>query len=80
MARHNLTSEHYAPVTLGSGVLANGACRAIVAEVGGKVNLTQTDGTVRENYPLQAGENAVRAKVIDNPTSGAAATGVWALY
>lgn len=73
-------ADYYVPVTLGSSTLASGTCRAIVAEVAGRVNLTQDDGTVRENFPLAAGVNAVRAKVINNPTSGTAATGVWALY
>lgn len=77
---NSLSAEIYVPVTLGSTALANGTCRAVVAEVAGRVNLTQDDGTVRENYPLVSGVNPVRAKVINAPTAGTAATGVWALY
>lgn len=76
----NLAAEHYVPVTLGSSTLSHGACRAIVAETAGRVNLTQENGVARTNYPLIAGYNPIRATVIDNPTSGTAATGVWALY
>lgn len=70
----------YVPITPGSSNLASGACKAIVAEVAGRVNLKQPDGTIRANYPLQAGLNAIGALVIDAPTSGTAATGIWALY
>lgn len=70
----------YVPIALGSSNLTNGACTAIVAEVAGRVNLKQPDGTARANYPLQAGLNPIEALVIDAPTSGSAANGVWALY
>jgi hypothetical protein len=73
-------SAIYVPVTLGSTALAGGSCRAIMAEVAGRVNLTQPDGTARANYPLIAGYNPIKARIIDNPSSGSAATGVWALY
>ena len=82
MAGSNSTigAEAYVPITLGPDNLADGVCRAINAETAGRVNLTQEDGTVRVNYPLIAGYNVVRAKVINSPSSGTAATGVWALY
>ena len=73
-------ADYYVPITLGSGTLAGGTCRGILAEVAGRADLTQDDGTVRTNFPLVAGYNPVRAKVINTPTSGTAATGVWALY
>lgn len=73
-------SVSYVPVTLGSSALVNGACRAINAEVAGRVKLTQPDGTVRDNFPLIAGYNPIGASVIDTPGSGTAATGVWAIY
>lgn len=66
-------------ITPGSSALANGECRAIVAETAGRVNITQ-GGVVRANFPLVAGYNPVRATVIDAPSAGTAATGVWALY
>lgn len=72
-------AESCIAVTLGSSALPGGECRCIVAETAGRVNITQ-DGVVRANYPLVAGYNPIRATVIDNPTSGTAATGVWALY
>lgn len=75
-----LCAQYYIPITPGSSLLADGACRAIVAEVAGRVDLTQPDGVVRTNYPLQAGYNPVAAIRINAPTSGTAATGVWALY
>ncbi len=73
-------ADVYVPVTLGSGNLAGGACRFIVAETAGRVNLKQPDGTARANYPLVAGINPIGALMIDAPTSGTAATGVWAHY
>lgn len=70
----------YVPVTLGSANLPGGACRAMVAETAGRVNLKQPDGTARANFPLVAGLNPIGALMIDAPTSGTAATGVWAIY
>ncbi len=70
----------YVPVTLGSGNLPDGACNAINAETAGRVNLKQPNGTARANYPLTAGYNPIGALMIDAPSSGTAATGVWALY
>lgn len=73
-------SVTYVPVTPGSTNLTGGACRAILAETAGRVNLKQPDGTARANFPLQAGYNPIGALMIDAPTSGTAATGVWAIY
>jgi len=70
----------YVPVTLGNTNLTGGACRSIVAETAGRVNLKQPDGTVRNNYPLFAGLNPIGALMIDNPATGTAASGVWAIY
>ena len=75
-----LASDYYVPVTLGSNALADGVCRAILATTAGVANITQPDGTVRANYPLQEGYNPIRAIVIIAPSAGTAATGVWALY
>lgn len=74
------SSRTYVPITPGAGNLAGGACRAIVAEVAGRVNLKQPDGNARSNFPLVAGVNPIGALMIDAPTSGTAATGIWALY
>jgi hypothetical protein len=78
--RDTICAEYAASVTLGSTALANGECKAILAEVGGAVDLTFVDGRVAVNFPLQVGYNYIRATIIDEPTAGTAATGVWALY
>lgn len=69
------------PVTLASTALTGGICRCIVAETAGRVNITLRDGTtVRANVPLVAGFNPIIAWAIAAPTSGTAATGVFAGY
>lgn len=69
------------PVTLASTALTGGTCRCIVAETAGRVNITLADGTtVRANVPLVAGFNPIIAWAIAAPTSGTAATGVFAGY
>lgn len=78
--RDTLCANRAVSVTLGSGTLANGECKAILANTAGVADLTFADGTTAVNFPLQAGYNMIRATVIDEPTSGSAATGVWALY
>ena len=70
----------YVAVTIDGTAFTLGTCRALNAEVAGRVNLTQSDGTVQENYPLTAGYNPVKCIAVDAPSSGDAATGVWALY
>lgn len=70
----------YVPITFGSGNLTGGACRAIIAETAGRVKLKQPDGTTRDNFPLFAGLNPIGALMIDAPTAGTAATGIWAIY
>lgn len=78
--RNTLTVDFAVSVTLGSSELANGECKAILAGTAGTVNLTFANGYTATDYPLQAGYNPIRATVINTPTSGTAATGVWALY
>jgi len=77
---NSLPAQFYVPITPGASLLADGACRSILVEVAGVLNLTQPDGTVRSNVPLSAGINPLCAIRINAPTSGTAATGVWALY
>ncbi len=77
---NTLSALYYVPITPGSGDLADGLCKAIHANEAGNVNITQTDGTVRADFPLVAGLNCVRAKVINTPTTGSAPSSVWALY
>jgi hypothetical protein len=78
--RDTLSASGAVSVTPGSARLANGECKAILANGAGVVDLTFANGTVAVNYPLQAGYNPIRVIVIDELTSGTAATGVWALY
>jgi hypothetical protein len=77
---NDLTARFYVPITPGSSNLADGVCKAIHANEAGNVDLTQEDGTVRADFPLVAGPNFVRAKVINTPTTGTAPSSVWALY
>lgn len=70
----------YVPIAFASTNLTGGACRAIIAETAGRVKLKQPDGTVRDNFPLFAGLNPIGALMIDAPTAGTAATGIWAIY
>lgn len=78
--RNTLSAGIAVSVTLGSSELANGECKAILANAAGTANLTFANGMTAVDYPLQAGYNPIRATVINTPTSGTAATGVWALY
>lgn len=78
--RDTLSASGAVSVTLASTALANGECKAILANAAGVVDLTFADGQTAVNFPLQAGYNPVRATIIDEPTTGTAATGVWALY
>lgn len=71
----------YVPITFASTNLTGGACRAIVAETAGRVKLKQPDGTtVRDNFPLFAGLNPIGALMIDAPSAGTPASGIWAIY
>jgi hypothetical protein len=78
--RDALCASSAVSITLGSSALVNGECKAILANTAGVADLTFANGTAAVNFPLQAGYNPVRATVIDEPTTGTAATGVWALY
>lgn len=78
--RDNLTADCAVSVTLGSGTLANGECKAIWANTAGTANLTFANGQTATSFPLKEGLNPIRATIINTPSSGTAATGVWALY
>lgn len=80
--KRNVTepADLYVTVTPGSGDLANGLCRAILCSADGALNLTDKWGNVRTNIPVQKGYNPLRAKVINNPSSGSAPATVVALY
>lgn len=78
--RDTMSAELAVPVTLGSSVLANGECKAIWVNTAGTANLTFPNGQAATSFPLKEGLNPLRVTVIDAPSSGTAATGVWALY
>jgi hypothetical protein len=78
--RDTLTASAAVSVAPGSTALASGECKAILANTAGTVNLTFANGATATDYPLQAGYNPIRATIIDAPSSGTAATGVWAIY
>lgn len=78
--RDTLAAEYAVAVTLGSGTLANGECKAIWVNTAGTANLTFPDGRTATSFPLKEGLNPFRVTVINTPSSGTAAAGVWALY
>ena len=65
------------PVTPGNGDLPNGPCRAIIATVGGTVNVTTAKGD-RDSVPIAAGVALpiVALKI----RAGGTATGLFAGY
>ena len=72
-------ADDYVPVTPSATPLADGTCRAILCSEDGFLNLTNR-GPERENIPVVKGFNPLRARVIDEPTAGAAPAVVVALY
>lgn len=70
----------YAPVTLGATNFTQGTARYFTAVTAGYVKLKQPDGTVRDNFYLFAGMNAVEALSCDTATSTPAAAGIWAYF
>jgi len=73
-------SEFYLAVTPGGTALANGACRAILCDEDGALNLTDLSGAVRANVPVQKGYNPLVASVINTPSAGSAPGVVYAIY
>lgn len=69
--------DDYIPVTPGSGLLANGPCRAIIVTAAGTVNLTTLAGVDRDAVPCNVGVNPYCASKI---RSGGTATGIFAGY
>lgn len=52
-------------------------CRALLVGVGGTANVTDANGNVCANLPLQQGYNPIRIKAI---AAGGTADDIWALY
>lgn len=71
-------ARHYIPVVKDDDDdLPGGACRALLVGTAGTANLTQEDGTDRNNVPLQAGYNYLTCSKV---RTGGTATDIWALY
>jgi len=70
-------SEVYAPVTKADADLPGGIARSLTVGTAGTANLMQIDGTIRTNYPLQAGYNPI---VVRQVRTGGTASDIWALY
>lgn len=67
----------YPPVIKANADLPKGKCRALLVGTAGTLNLTQIDGTERDNVPVQAGYNPLQVLRV---RTGGTAENVWALY
>lgn len=67
----------YVQVTKANADLPDGPCRALLAGTAGTVNLMELDGTVRTDFPLQAGYNPI---VVKQVRTGGDADDLWAIY
>jgi hypothetical protein len=76
MAAKEGPATRFILVTKGEA-LALGPCRALCCGSAGTVNLTQIDGTERDNYPLQTGYNPIEVSEV---RVGGTADDIWALY
>jgi hypothetical protein len=65
----------FIPVTKGTALV--GPCRALNVGTAGTANLTELDGTQRDNYPLVAGYNPIQVREV---RAGGTAENIWALY
>lgn len=73
-------ANDYVAVELSPDRLPGGTCRAIRCSEDGALDLTTPKGTVRQSVPLFKGDNPLRARAIDEPTTGSAPGVVVALY
>jgi hypothetical protein len=69
--------RRYVPVTKANSDLPNGPCRGLCVGTAGTANLTEVDGTPRDNFPLQPGYNPLEVKQV---RTGGTASDIWALY
>lgn len=67
----------YVPVTPGAEDLPDGVCRGLLVGSAGTCNLTEPDGTDRDDVPLIAGYNPLAALKV---RAGGTADDIWALY
>lgn len=75
--RSTSSAAKYPPVVKANANLPGGACRGLLVGSAGTANLTEPDGTQRDNVPLQVGYNAVQALQV---RLGGTASDIWALY
>lgn len=71
------SARHYVPVVKADADLPDGECRALLVGTAGTANLTEDDGTERDNVPLVAGYNYLVCKQV---RLGGTAANIWALY
>jgi hypothetical protein len=67
----------YVPVVKADADLPDGPCRGLLVGTAGTANLTELDGTERDDVPLQAGYNPL---VVAQVRLGGTADDIWALY
>jgi hypothetical protein len=81
MSRSNRTSTatsgFFVPVTKADANLPNGVCRALRVGTAGTANLMDTEGNIRTNVPLFAGDNSLSVLQV---RTGGTADDIWALY
>lgn len=70
-------ADAYSPVTKANADLPLGTCRGLLVGTAGSANLTEIDGTVRDDVPLQQGYNPL---VVRQVRTGGTADDIWALY
>ena len=64
------------PVTKGTA-FAIGPCRALAVGTAGTINITELDGTDRDDFPVQVGYNPIQVSAV---RAGGTAENIWALY
>ena len=69
------SARHFIPVVKGDALV--GPCRGLLVGTAGTANLTQMDGTQRNNVPLVAGYNYL---AVSEVRAGGTAADIWALY
>ncbi len=70
-------ADAYAPVNKADADLPDGTCRALWVGTAGTANLMEQDGTIRTNFPLMQGPNALVCKQV---RTGGTAADIWAIY
>lgn len=70
------SSRRMQKITKGTA-FTRGACRALLVGTAGTCNLTDGDGNVLTNVPLQAGYNPI---IVNSIEAGGTADDIWALY